>query len=77
MCICQKLCPKCDSGIDAYYNQRLKETELALKKAGINANPEDYLDAKDVWYEYCQLKDQEETDDLELDIEIDLSNWPK
>ncbi len=54
MCTCEnRMCPKCDPGIEAFYQQKLKE-------AGSFA---DYIDAKDVWYEYCALKAEEAADD--------------
>jgi hypothetical protein len=67
MCMCDhKTCPKCDPGIEAFYQRKVKEARdatAALKTQGIEMDCEDLLDAKDIWYEYCALRDAEKADD--------------
>ena len=50
MCKCKELCPKCDPGIEAYYQEQ-------VKKAGAFS---DLLDAEAIWYDYCALRREEE-----------------
>jgi hypothetical protein len=53
-------CPQCDPGIEAFYQEKLKEakamTVAHFAATGIHCIFEDNLDAKDIWYEYCDLK---------------------
>jgi hypothetical protein len=67
MCTCNSYCPKCDSGIEAFYQQKVEEAKKAavhLKSTGVEVHYEDLLDAKDIWYEYCDLRAQEAADEL-------------
>lgn len=62
MCMCDgKTCPKCDPGIEAFYQEKVKKAKEAvayLKTTGVIMHYEDLLDAKDIWYEYCELRDK-------------------
>ncbi|CAB4196911.1 hypothetical protein UFOVP1290_431 [uncultured Caudovirales phage] len=52
MCMCDKsTCPKCDPGIEAFYQKKCRDMIAA-------GGSLDWLDAKDIWYEYCALKKQ-------------------
>ena len=68
MCTCKnRMCPKCDPGIEEFYQQKVKEAKEAvayLKTTGVEMHYEDLLDAKDIWYEYCALKAEENADDV-------------
>ena len=74
-------CPYCDPGIEEFYQQKVKEAKrasIAHKAAtGIDANFEDNLDAKDIWYEYCELKDQEKVDEQDVpdDVYLLVDSW--
>lgn len=50
----KKPCPKCDPGIEIFYQKKVKEAKLSVE----------YLDSKDIWCEYCQLKKEQAADDL-------------
>lgn len=68
MCTCNKLCPKCDPGIEAFYQKKVEEAKkqaVDLKIRGMEVCYEDLLDAKDIWYEYCELKNEEDADNVE------------
>ncbi len=68
MCCNDKTCPKCDPGIEAFYQEKVKEAKLAVEaaaKQGFNMHYEDLLDAKDIWYEYCAIRDAESADALD------------
>lgn len=66
MCDCKnRMCPKCDPGIEAFYQQKIKE-------AGPFA---DCVDAKDVWREYCALREVEAIDD-EVDSTMEKDYGP-
>jgi hypothetical protein len=70
ICTCHKTCPKCDPGIEVFYQQKVKEAKeavAAMKSQGVaDMDYENLLDAKDIWYEYCQLRDQKELDEASL-----------
>lgn len=77
MCTCSgTTCPKCDPGIEAFYQEKIKEakaaTEAHFKATGIYYPFEENLDAKDIWYEYCALRDQEQ-----IENETDEENIPE
>lgn len=61
-------CYKCDPGIEAFYQVKVKEAQEAaayLATTGcIVGDYHDLLDAKDIWYEYCALRAQEQADNL-------------
>lgn len=68
ICNCKnKTCIDCDPGIEAFYQQKVrkaKEAEVALKAQGIIVNWEDLVgEAIDVWYEYCELKAENEAEE--------------
>lgn len=70
-------CPKCDPGIEDFYQEKLKEakamTAAHFKTTGILYLFEDNMDAKDIWYEYCELKralEAEKESDKDLSTEI-------
>ncbi len=45
-------CPKCDTGIEAFYQQKVAQAKAAseyLKTTGVTVYYEDLLDAKDSW----------------------------
>lgn len=67
MCFCDTTtCPKCDPGIEEFYQKKVKAAKEAvayLKTTGVEMHYEDLLDAKDIWYEYCALRDEERIDD--------------
>jgi hypothetical protein len=69
MCNCNNTtCPKCDPGIEAFYQQKVekaKEEAAYLKTTGYMVHYQDLLDAKHIWYEYCELRRQEEVERLE------------
>lgn len=69
MCNCSKqTCPSCDPGIEAFYQKKVeiaKAAVIAAKAQGFKMHYEDLLDAKDIWYEYCALRDQELQEHLE------------
>jgi hypothetical protein len=76
MCHCDKTCPKCDPGIDAFYQQKVKKAKAAadyLNSIGNTIHYEDLLDAKDIWYEYCKLRDEEAADEAADDQ--DKTKW--
>lgn len=81
MCTCSRLCPKCDPGIEAFYQEKVKKAKEAsayLKTTGVDMHYQDMLDAKDIWYEYCELKKSNEVDDASDDSindKTDLSGW--
>lgn len=61
-------CPHCDPGIEAFYQEKIKKAKEAvvyLKTTGVEMHYEDLLDAKDIWYEYCELKRQEKMESEE------------
>lgn len=69
MCMCDNgFCPKCDPGIEAFYQTKVEEAKRAVEAAKtqefIIADYRDLLDAKDIWYEYCQLRDEERVDNF-------------
>jgi hypothetical protein len=75
MCNCvHHTCPYCDPGIEAFYQQKLKEAKemsaAHLADTGIDYRFEDNLDAEDIWYEYCELRAQEEIDNYWDEIYI-------
>lgn len=67
MCCKNATCPKCDPGIEAFYQEKVKEaesmTEAHFKSTGIRYSFEDNLDAKYIWYEYCALKESAKAED--------------
>lgn len=69
MCNCNDTCPKCDPGIEAFYQEKLagakKAAEHMATQGIIVGDPTDLLDAKDIWYEYCELKRQEQLEAAE------------
>lgn len=81
MCNCTpKMCPKCDPGIEAFYQEKVKkakEMSAYLKTAGMECHYENFLDAKDIWYEYCALKREEEAeaDDVAAVNIISPNEW--
>lgn len=85
MCQCDnKTCPKCDPGIAAFYQKKIKEAKVSAdahnKTFGGTCHYEDFLDAKDIWYEYCQLRDQELAEENESvpDAAYDMKDsWTK
>lgn len=70
MCMCNhSTCPKCDPGIEAFYQEKVKEAKAAaayLETTGYKVHYEDLLDAKDIWYEYCKLRNEEEIENSEI-----------
>lgn len=67
-------CPQCDPGIEAFYQKKVKEAKEAsayLLTTGVECHYENLLDAKDIWYEYCELRDAEEAED-----EVDKQDLP-
>ncbi len=78
MCMCDNTtCPKCDPGIEAFYQEKVKKAKEAsayLKTIGMDFHYEDMLDAKDIWYEYCALKKEKEAEE-EIPKDADLTGW--
>jgi len=76
-CNCNDTCPRCDPGIEAFYQEKLAEAKRAAEylatQGVIVGDPTDLLDAKDIWYEYCQLRDQEAAEEAAGDG--DPSQW--
>jgi hypothetical protein len=76
-CNCNETCPKCDPGIEAFYQEKVKEakamTAAHFEAISIYYPFEDNLDAKDIWYEYCQMRDQEAAEEAAGDG--DPSQW--
>lgn len=78
MCTCNNLCPKCDPGIEAFYQKKVEEAKKQaadLKIRGMEVCYEDLLDAKDIWYEYCELKNKEDSDNVENDFIENPNEW--
>lgn len=68
MCLCDnKTCPKCDPGIEAFYQEKVKAAKASaeyLKTTGVDMDYRNLLDAKDIWYEYCAtVRDVEDNDE--------------
>jgi hypothetical protein len=68
MCKCDNFCPKCDPGIEAFYQEKVKEAKAAADAhflaTGIKIEDyRDFLDADDIWYEYCELKKVSQVED--------------
>ncbi len=80
MCNCDgNTCPRCDAGFKAFYNEQLENIKVWLKENNqMGASPNDYLDGRDVWYEYCTLCNEslleEEEADRYNDQEYDPEN---
>lgn len=75
MCNCDgTTCPRCDPGIEAFYQEKVKEakeaTEAHFKATGIYYPFEENLDAKDIWYEYCSLREEDQRDQDVISDEI-------
>jgi hypothetical protein len=79
MCNCtHNTCPHCDPGIEAYFQKKVQQAKEAAKAYEESVgHPIDYEilldDAKDIWYEYCELKANAEADDAFGDG--DPSQW--
>lgn len=75
MCNCSHTtCPQCDPGIEAFYQQKVEEAKAEaarLEAVGYVVHYQDLLDAKDIWYEYCDLRAAEKADDLGDKIAIE------
>ena len=59
-------CHKCDPGIEAFYQEKVKWAKLAAEEAaktGYLVPWQDLLDAKDIWYEYCELRSEAQIED--------------
>lgn len=79
MCMCNgKTCPKCDPGIETFYQQKVKKAKAAaathFETTGISLHFEDLLDAKDIWYEYCEIRDREEIESLIDNNDVRVEN---
>ncbi len=80
MCDCANAtCPECDTGFEAFYQQKVKEAKEAVahfKTIGVEVFYGDLLgDAKDIWYEYCDLQKGQSIDDvIESESSAELQN---
>jgi hypothetical protein len=85
MCKCDtNTCPRCDPGIEAYYQMKVKEAKEAAaacaKSFGGEAGEMDYQhflgEAKEIWWEYCALKESSKLEEeLDKDTPEDPSQW--
>ena len=70
-----------ESGIENFYQQKVKEAkEMAahLKTLGVDVHYEDLLDAKDIWYEYCDLLGEQNAEDIfDLSVLQEFINKPQ
>lgn len=77
LCNCDgRTCPRCDAGFRVFYSEWLEEIKIWLKENNqIGANPRDYLDYRDAWDEYCELRTQDILDKEDVPAELyDLKN---
>ena len=78
MCCKTGTCIHCDPGIEAFYQEKVKEAKrasAAMKLVGIECHYENLLDAKDIWYEYCDLRATEQVENsLDEDLPDEIYN---
>lgn len=63
---CKRICAHCDDGIEAYYELVRSEfvaPEGYTRQDGSPCQFEDFVEAKDILYEYLELKKSEAWDD--------------
>jgi hypothetical protein len=81
MCKCDSgTCPKCDTGIEADYQMKVKEAKEAsvacFEATGCIFPYENMLDAKEIWYEYNALQlESSIEDECDKDCPEDPSQW--
>lgn len=80
MCCHDSPCYKCDPGIEDFYQEKVKSAKAAVEYLAttgyIVSDYRDLLDAKDIWYEYCALRDAEAIEAAEPDAPDDIIDNP-
>lgn len=79
MCCHDTPCAKCDPGIEAFYQEKVEQAKAAsayLKTTGVEMHYENFLDAKDIWYEYCSVKNAEKQEVAEESVPDDVIKNP-